>query len=276
MRAKELAGADALPVSSRIRRAKKRRRQINSAHRKAHRIGPYRDLIRVTEEVRGYAELALVALAGSGDPRAHQLIRDLECYLDRSARVVDQTRRRILDGESVPATEKLVSIFEEHTDIIRKDARETLYGHKVCLTAGASSLVFDCRVLDGNPADSTLAVDMIHRYIEMRGEAPRQVVFDGGFSSKRNLAEIKEAGAEDVVFAKSRGIQISEMARSTWIYQNLRHFRAGIEGIISFLKRAFGLDKCTWRSLPSFKSYIWGSILTSNLLVTARYLLQKG
>ena len=275
MRAKAIVGADILPVSNRTRRAKKRRRQINSVHRKAHRIGPYRDLIRVTEEVRGHAEMALAVLAKSDDPRAPQLIAKLECFHDRSGRVVDQTRRRILKGESVPAKEKLVSIFEEHTDIIRKDARETLYGHKICLTAGSSSLVFDCTVLDGNPADSTLAVDTVKRFIEIRGDAPRQIVFDGGFSSKQNLADIKEAGAKDVVFSKSRGIPVSDMASSSWVYKTLRHFRAGIEGIISFLKRAFGLDTCNWRSLPSFKSYVWSSIVTSNLLVTARHLLQN-
>jgi IS5 family transposase len=220
--------------------------------------------------------MALAVLAESDDPRAPQLIAKLKCFHDRSGRVVDQTRRRILKGESVPAKEKLVSIFEDHTDIIRKDARETLYGHKICLTAGSSSLVFDCTVLDGNPADSTLAIDTVKRLIEITGEAPHQIVFDGGFSSKQNLADIKDAGASDVVFSKSRGIPISDMASSSWVYRTLRHFRAGIEGIISFLKRAFGLDTCNWRSLPSFKSYVWSSILTSNLLVTARHLLNNG
>ena len=275
MRAKKIVGPNTLAVSNRTRRAKKRRRQINNARRKAHRIGPYRDLIRVTEEVRGYASKAMAALAACSDPRAHRLLTELKCFHERSEKVVDQTRRRVLEGESVPAEEKLVSIFEDHTDIIRKDARETFYGHKICLSAGSSSLVFDCEVLNGNPADSTLALGAVQRFVEVCGEAPRQIVFDGAFSSKQNLADIKELGATDVVFAKSRGIPISDMARSSWVYKTLRHFRAGIEGIISFLKRVFGLDTCRWRSLPSFKSYVWSSILTSNLLVTARHILQN-
>lgn len=274
-KARIIVGAEVLRVNDRRRRAKKRRREIATARRKSLRIKPYRDLLGVTEEVRSSSKKAVAALRASSDPRSDRLAAKLECYLERSARVVDQARRRVLEGETVPATEKLVSIFEEHTDIIRKDDRDTFYGHKICLTAGSSSLVFDCQVLDGNPADSTLAVETIKRYVEARGEAPRQVVFDGGFSSKQNLAEIKALGADDVVFSKSRGIEVSEMAKSTWVYRNLRSFRAGIEGIISFLKRAFGLERCTWRSLPSFKSYVWSSILTSNLLVTARYLLKS-
>lgn len=55
--------------------------------------------------------------------------------------------------------------------------------------------------------------------------------------------------------------------------KKLRSFRAGVEGIISLLKRGFGLDRCTWRTLPSFKSYVWGSVIASDLLVVVRHVL---
>jgi hypothetical protein len=67
-------------------------------------------------------------------------------------------RDPLLDGESVPSEEKIVSIFESHTDIIVKDRRETLYGHKLFLAAGASGLITDCVIADGNPADTTMAL----------------------------------------------------------------------------------------------------------------------
>ena len=63
------------------------------------------------------------------------------------------------------------------------------------------------------------------------------------------------------------------MVKSTWVYKRLRNFRAGIEGMISFLKRGFGLNRCTWRGFESFKSYAWASVVTANLLVMARHLL---
>jgi IS5 family transposase len=269
-RAQKLLGKAKVPASDHTRRAKKRRREINSAHRKAKRIKPF---LGVTRTVCRDSRAAVAALEGTKEPHALRLAEELKRYLERTDQVVDQTRRRVLEAESVPASEKLVSIFEEHTDIIRKSNRETHYGHKICLSAGASSLVFDCRVLEGNPADATLAKSMIERHIDARGEAPRQVSFDGAFASKQNLADIKEAGVEDVVFAKGRGLNVSDMAKSTWVFRALRNFRAGIEGIISFLKRVFGLDRCTWRSRPSFESYVWSSVITSNLLVTARHVL---
>ena len=86
---------------------------------------------------------------------------DFEHFLVLTKKVINQTQRRVIDEERVPAEEKVVSIFEEHTDIIRKDRRETLYGHKVCMTGGSSSMILDCVILDGNPSDSTLAETMI-------------------------------------------------------------------------------------------------------------------
>jgi IS5 family transposase len=154
-----------------------------------------------------------------------------------------------------------------------KDGRDTYYGHKICLTVGASSMVLDCAVLRGNPADSTLATKMIDRQVEIYGWPPRQATFDGAFASKANLATIKKSGVEDVAFSKGRGLAVSDMARSLWVYHRLRRFRAGVEGVISFLKRVFGLRRCTWRSWHSFQSYVWSSILTCNLLICARHLI---
>jgi len=198
----------------------------------------------------------------------------LDHYLPLMERVIDQTRRRVLESETVPAPDKVVSIFEDHTDIISKGGRDTFYGHKICLTAGRSSMVLDCVVLDGNPADSTLTVDMIERQVELYDRAPKQAVFDGAFGSAANLASLKAIdGVQDVVFCKGKSLAISDMAKSSWVYRRLRNFRAGIEGVISFLKRVFGLDRCTWRSRPSFHSYVWSSIVTCNLLVMARHQL---
>ncbi len=275
-RARGLLGSEHFSFRDRSRQAKRRRKKINDPRTKDMRLQPYRDLIQITEKVQDSAKAARNVLAKQGPSQesgARGLLEELDCFLERTATVIDPTRRRILDGETVPASEKIVSIFEEHTAIIRKDARETLYGHKVCLTAGSSSLVLDLVILQGNPPDSSLATTMVQRHIANHSQPPRQIAFDGGFASKANLEEIKQMGVHDVVFSKGRGLQVSDMAQSSWVYKRLRDFRAGIEGIISFLKRAFGLKRCTWRSWPSFQSYAWASVITSNLLVTARHLI---
>ena len=115
------------------------------------------------------------------------------------------------------------------------------------------------------------AQQMVSRHIEITGRAPKQVAYDGGFASRANLDAVKAMGVIDVAFSKARSLPITDMVRSSWVYKTLRNFRAGIEGTISFLKRVFGLDRCTWRSLPSFKSYVWSSLVSFNLLVIARH-----
>jgi len=281
--AREILGPDQVRFGNRTRRAKRRRKEIAHAKSAEDRQRAYRDLLKVTAEVYGHG-LAMGELLGDVQVQsrlgplealaAQGIVGQFKRFLPLTQRVMSQTSRRVLEGQSVPAGEKVVSIFEEHTDVIRKDRRETLYGHKICLTGGASSLILDCKVLEGNPADSTLAKTMADRQVEIFSQPPRQIVFDGGFASKMNLTEIKALGVEDVAFSKSPGLTLGEMARNSWVYKRLRDFRAGIEGNISFLKRIFGLDRCTWRSWTSFQSYVWGSILSFNLLVLARHLLR--
>ncbi len=262
------------------RRARRRNLAIMNAKNAADRKKMYKDILRVTETTIGYAESCLKALRSYSPQslRAWGVMgmarKQLEHFLPLIRQVVCQTRRRVLEGESVPAAEKIVSIFEEHTDIIRKDRRDTYYGHKICLTGGASNLILDCVVLEGNPADSELPEMMLNRQNEIYGRYPLKTAFDGGFSSQENLKKAKaKKGLKDVCFAKGRGLRVQDMCRSTWVYKQLRKFRAGIESGISWLKRSLGLDRCLWKGFESFKSYVWASIVSANLLTLARHQL---
>jgi IS5 family transposase len=255
-------------IVNHTRQAKRRALGILNAKSSKKRKQLYRKLLKVTCDTVAMAEN--VAAAGCDLVVAVQL----QHYVRLAGMVINQTERRVLLQESVPAGEKIVSIFEEHTDIIIKDRRDTYYGHKISLASGKSGLFLDCVVEDGNPADSTLAVRMAERQETIYGRPPRQAAYDGGFASKVNLADLKAAGVKDVMFSKKRGLQVADMAKSNYVYRKLRDFRAGIEGMISFLKRGFGVGRCTWRGLASFKSYVWGSVVSANLLVLARQTME--
>ena len=260
--------------SSRVKRAKRRHMEVMNAPNHQRRLAPYKDLLKITRETIRYANRAVVRLRVENGSEANRLAEELQHYIDLAWKVVSQTERRVLRGESVPAPEKIVSIFEPHTDIIRKDRRDTYYGHKVTLTGGRSGMILDWVVEDGNPADSTLLMRMLDRLEAIYGSYPRQVAIDGGFASKENLRLAKEKpGVVDVAFAKKCGLAVEDMTTSRRVYKKLRDFRAGIEGIISFLKRVFGLRRCTWRGLPSFASYVGASIVSANLLIFARHLM---
>ena len=265
-----------IPFSNHTKRAKRRMVAVMNAKSKKARKKHYIDLLKVTHKTVNYARKAVSLLESSPSKNcalvetAHSMAQELKEMIHLTHRIIDQTTRRVIHGESVPASEKIVSLFEPHTDIIVKDRRDTFYGHKICLTGGKSNLITDCLILDGNPADSELTGQMLDRHKEIYGHYPLKVALDGGFASKENLKSAKGKGIKDVCFAKKRGLEEEEMCRSSWVYKRLRRFRAGIESGISWLKRCFGLYRCTWKSLQSFHSYVWASVVSANLLTLAR------
>ena len=258
------------------RRAKRRSLQILNAKSKKARVKPYKDLLKITGKTVSYSKSAAAVLESYGftDTRdmalAVAMLKDFEELIPLAEKVIDQTTRRILHDEKVPAQEKIFSIFEPHTDIIIKDRRDEYYGHKVCLTGGSSNFISDCLIVDGNPADSTLTCQMLDRHDEIYGRYPLNAALDGGFASKANLKAAKSRDIKNVCFAKKRGLKEEDMCQSRWVYKRLRRFRAGIESGISWLKRSFGFWRCTWKSFRSFKSYVWSSIVAANLFTLAR------
>src|SRR5271155_1221877 len=163
--------------------------------------------------------------------------------------VLSSARRRKLDDGSVVRIDSTVtaSLIHAPTD---------------------SSLLWD-----GVRVMVRLFLPMLERHIAHQDTAPRQTASDGGYASIANLEQAKALGVHDVVFHKKRGIAIEAMAKSRWLYRKLRNFRAGIEANISCLKRAFGLDRCTWRGLAHFQSYVWSSVVAYNLALFARLVL---
>lgn len=257
------------------RRAKRRMLAVMNAKSKKQRKAAYADLLKMADNVLGYSSTALSAIrAGTSDPTLFAFYESIENYMFLLEKVMAQTKRRVMSGETVPSPEKVVSIFEPHTDIIKKDRRDTYYGHKICLTGGASNLILDCLIATGNPADTDLAIPMLDRQREIYGRYPLKATFDGGFASKNNLKKAKSRKIKDVCFAKKRGLEETDMCRSEHVYHRLRNFRAGIESGISWLKRCMGLTRCTWKGWDSFKSYVWSSIVAANLLTLARHRLK--
>jgi IS5 family transposase len=254
------------------RRAKRRSIAILNAGRMERRIPLYRDLLKVTRKTVNAAETATKELSAAG---AIVYAMQLEHFVPLVKRVIDQTERRVLRGEAVSAEEKLVSIFEPHTDIIRKDRRDTYFGHKVTLSTGRSGLVLDLVVENGNPADATLTLRSAQRHRKLFGLAPERVAFDGGFASKANLEGLKSSGTSEVCFSKPVGLPIDEMTSTPRLRRILKRFRAGIEATVSFLKRSFGLSRCTWKGLPHFRAYAWSSTVAHNLLTAARIIIAR-
>ncbi len=117
-------------------------------------------------------------------------------------------------------------------------------------------MILDLVIETGNPADCDRLLPMLERHSDLYGQAPRQAAADGGFASRRNLSQAKAWGVRDMAFR--------------WVYRKLRNFRVGIEAGISYLKRAYGLPRCTWRGLDHFRAYVWFSVVAFNLVLLTR------
>ena len=265
-------------VTDHTRRAKRRHLGIVNAKTPADRQARYKDLINVTRKTVHGAERAIenIEMFLKDDPQTllYSFLQDcrdaLKHFAALSKRVIDQTVRRVVFDQKVPSAEKIVSIFEEHTDIIDKGKREVVFGHKIDLSTGKSGLILSCCVLEGNPADSSRTIDIIEDLLNDKGLDVQQASFDGGYASKANLLKIKLLGITDVAFSKGRGIPVEEMVRSTWVYRKLRNFRAGIEAVISYLKRSFGMRMCNWHGWAGFKKYIGSLMVSYNFLLLAK------
>ena len=141
--ARDRLGPEAVKFHDHRRAAKRRMIEIHSRRGAERRARSHRALLRLTARTAGCAEDARVPVAAVRAKWASKWRTEMDAALALMAKVVDQTRRRVLDGEAVPAAEKIVSLFEPHTDIVVKGGRGTECGHKVNLATGRSGLVLD-------------------------------------------------------------------------------------------------------------------------------------
>ncbi|HMB75597.1 MAG TPA: ISNCY family transposase [Kiloniellaceae bacterium] len=268
--AEALMGGTGLTWCNHCRAAKKRARKIQFTRGRPNRVQLYRELIAITGATLVYLKQATERLVVASTPLIAQWQAQVRHYRPLIEHIIRQSERRVLAGEQVAASDKLVSLFEPHADIIVKGSRDTVYGHKLNLTTGRSGMILDLVIEAGNPADSDRLLPMLERHIDLYGQAPRQAAADGGFATRDNLATAKAWGVCDMAFHKKAGLRIEDMVRSKWVYRKLRNFRAGIEAGISCLKRSYGLARCTWRGLEHFKAYVWSSVVAYNLVLFTR------
>lgn len=244
----------------------------------ARRRGPQAEAARKTA-YRRLLEVAEASLKQAGrvrkllDEGASGLSRELEHYEGLLGQVVKQTQRRVLEGESVAATEKLVSLFEPHTSIIRRGKvhEPTEYGCKVWLDEVEGGIVSGYRVLAGNPADCEQLEPALENHQRLFGRPPRLIAADRGVHSTENERLCREAGVRQVVLpvrgGKTQARQ--EHERQGWFRRGLR-WRAGAEGRISVMKRRGYLGRCRDKGESGFDRWVGWGVLTSNLSTIAR------
>ena len=274
--------------TNRSRSARRRMQEIQRMtpkQRLQRQIPKYRELIRTTEQAVGNAREVLkkterVSSIDLMTEIAIKAIRNqIDHYCGLGDRVIDQARRRVLDGEQVPNEEKIFSIFETHTDLIMrgKTLKPVEFGHKVYLAESARGLITQYRVLDGNPSDEAHVESSLKCHQETFGEAPDVYSADRGFFSQANIEKCRDAGVELVCIPQRGGKKTAALTsfEKSRTFKDGQRFRAGIEGRISVLFRGRGMKRCLAEGRERFELLVGAAVLANNLMVIARLLIEK-
>lgn len=229
----------------------------------------YGRLIGIATRTAGQGQRVLATLKASAAPAARALAKTVGAFLPRLARVTRQAWRRVVNGEAVPAKEKLVSVFEPQAQIVpRHEAgQEVEFGRKVRLDEAEGGIVTAYRVLDqGGGQDYGQLADCLATHRRLFGRAPRLLAADRGFSTPKNEKLAKEAGVTRVCipFAGRPPPERQRLERERWFRRGYR-FRAGIEGRVHALRRDFGLRRCRYRGETGMGRWVGWGVLAHNL-----------
>jgi IS5 family transposase len=274
---------EGVKFTNRTRSARRRMQLIQrmtSQQREQQQVPKYRELIQITGQVVQNARQVVEQTKDtSGVDMVAGLVidalrKEITTYCDLADKVMDQTRRRVINGEKVPSEEKVYSIFEPHTDCIRrgKAQKPTEFGHKVFLAESAQGLITDYQVLKGNPADSDHVEGSLERHQKTFQHAPEKYAGDRGFYSVANVQRCEEAKVAEVCIPQRGGQKTAEqeaLERSP-AFKKGQRFRVGIEGRISVLFRGRGMKRCRAKGSERFEMLVGAAVLANNLMRIAQ------
>jgi IS5 family transposase len=269
------------------RRARRRMQEISrlsAGARPRQQTRKYRDLLGVTAHVVATARAAVATARTTplADPLAAAVVAGLSDEIEHfgglADRVLAQSRRRVLAGETVPVHEKIFSIFEPHTDLIKrgKVQRPVEFGHKVFLAESRHGLITDYRVLDGNPVDEVHVAPSLTQHATTFGHAPALYAADRGFYTPATVAAVTAAGVATECVPQRGGHKSPERTahERSRAFKTGQRFRAGIEGRISVLLRGRGMRRCPLEGRERFEVFVGAAVLANNLLRIATLLPQ--
>jgi len=264
---------------NRIRSVRRLARQVGEAMRrrseqaKTEGKTAYRKLIRATETTIEQAQQVLPVLQKQVTDQAKKLVQTLDTFIPRAQQVVTQTIRRVLQQEKVPACQKIVSIFEAHTDIIRRNKtnKPTEYGHKVWLDEVEGGIVTRWDVLEGNPNDDRQWLPSLDHHIELFGKAPWQASADRGVHSSYNEYQAQQRGVQRVILPRPGKKTETRLKheRQAW-FKRGRKWHNGVEGRISVLKRCQELNRCRDHDRVGFEKWVAWGVIAANLRTIGR------
>jgi len=227
----------------------------------------FRTLIERVEWIVGIAGDFSERFCSSSNLELAGVALELKAYLPSMQTVAATARRANVAGETVPANERVFSLFEPHTELIKRGRRQkpVEFGHKLLLCETAEKFITDYEVYEQQPPDCDLTQPVIERHEKLFGERPVVLAADKGFCpEKSKFEELAKLVANLAIPRRMQDFMDKLLA-------SCQAFRAGIEGTISGLKRAFRLFRCFFRGFKGFARSVGLGVFCHNLIVLAEH-----
>src|SRR5213593_1848408 len=225
---------------------------------------------RILEEVKEGPRLRRIPL--------RSLVKSLATMMGRVQQVVKQTKLRIFAGIT-KSQEKIVSVFEPHTEIIRKGKanKPTEFGKLVKIQEAENQMITHFEVFAERPDDSKLLLPSIQVHRRKFGRVPSWVAADAGFHSQQNEKTACSLGVRwfSVPNQKTKSAERRRLYRQRWFRRGQR-WRTGCEGRISALKRRHGMRRCLYRGFHGIQRWVGLSVIADNVIQIGRYLALQG
>lgn len=266
-----------------LMRVKQQVRQVSKASRskgknKEPRLkAAYKELFQLADDLVTRIKQLLVALqVQAGAMVDKELLaqqRAIEHFLPLTAKVIRNGKRRVLHGESVPNSEKIFSIFEPHTELIKRGkAREPIqFGHKVFLIEDAAGFVCHYEVLANGTEDQEAVVPAMKELQERLANQIEYASFDTAFHTPQNQKDLQDIVSQPCIPKKGKPAK----RESAIEFRRARQHHPGVESAIGALQAGNGLKRCRDRSEEGYKRYVGMGILGRNLHVLGKLLLAK-
>ena len=232
----------------------------------------YLQLLEITSRVVGQAKKFSREIVGGvkqGNLSVlHKAHKQLDEMIPRVRQVLRQTRERVLRGNT-KAEGKLLSIFETHTEVIRKGKahKPNEFGKLVLIQEAENQIITHYQVCEQRPADATLLVGCLEQHVEQFGRAPESVAADPGFFSAANESKARQMGVRQVSIPShdTKSAARKQRQKQRW-FKKLQKWRTGCEGRIRVLKRRHGLRRSLYKGPDGMRRWVGLGVIADNVI----------
>jgi hypothetical protein len=265
-------------VKKHFRKAQQLKRSTSKDHQKKAKreqmiIAAHIEYLELAESLIARVKGTLFSVSSPGIV-VHLRIKEIEKYIAHAERQIDQIRRRVVEGETIPHNEKVFSIFEEHTEWISKGKAGVPQelGLKVCVVKDQFGFILHHRVMQ-KKTDDQVAVPIIEETKD-RFSHLSSCSFDKGFHSPENQQQLAEILDKVILPRKGKLSAINKEIENSYEFREARRKHSAVESSINAIEN-HGLDRCLDHGLHGFKRYVGLAVLARNIQIIGHILQQK-